>query len=64
MLGSGDDIKAGVLDGRFVVQNDDILERTARQLDEYLSVNGGRGSESPVSGGRKKATESVEEFIS
>jgi methylated-DNA-[protein]-cysteine S-methyltransferase len=37
VLGSGDDVKAGVLDGRFVVRDDDILERTGRQLDEYLS---------------------------
>jgi methylated-DNA-[protein]-cysteine S-methyltransferase len=37
VLGSGGDERTGALDARFVVQDDDTLERTGRQLDEYLS---------------------------
>lgn len=37
VIGSGGDVMARALNARVVVQNDDVLERTGRQLDEYLS---------------------------
>ena len=36
VLGSAGDATARALNARFAVQNDDVLERTGRQVDEYL----------------------------